>query len=136
MSRSRSQGRSTARAPSQRQLRVGEIVRHAVVQMLQRGEVQDPVLERVAVTIPEVRMTPDLRRAIVFVTPLGGGDATPVLDALGRHRRFMRGALAGRVELKFVPELEFAYDARFEKAERIDELLRSPEVARDLKDGN
>lgn len=124
-----------AKGPSQRQLRVGEIVRHAVAEMLQRAEVQDPVLERVPVTVPEVRLSPDLKRATVFVTPLGGGEVGPVLAALERHRRYMRGLLARRIELKFVPELDFAYDARFEAAQRIDALLRSPEVARDLDDG-
>lgn len=136
MSRSSSHGRSASRVPSQRQLRVGEIVRHAVAEMLQRAEVQDQILEQVPVTIPEVRMTPDLKRAMVFVTPLGGGEIAPVLEALERHRRFMRGLLAKRVELKYVPELEFAYDARFEEADRIDRILRSPDVARDLDDRN
>lgn len=124
--------RGAAKMPSQRQLRVGELVRHAVSGMLQRAEIADPLLESVSVTVPEVRMSPDLKRATVYVTPLGGGDPRPLLDALARHRKMMRGLLARRVELKFVPDLDFAFDARFEEAQRIDELLRSPEVARDL----
>ena len=124
--------RGKARMPSQRQLRVGELVRHAISDMLQRGEIVDPVLERVSVTVPEVRMSPDLKRATVFVTPLGGREAGPVIQALSHHGKAARRLLARRVELKFVPELDFAYDARFDEAERIDRLLRSPEVARDL----
>ncbi len=128
----KARGRGAGGAPSQRQLRVGEIVRHVLAEILQRHEVRDPVLETQSVTVPEVRMTPDLKRAIVYVTPLGGGDVQQVLEALDRHKRYLRGVLAKRVTLKFVPDLEFAYDTRFEEADRIDELLRSPEVARDL----
>ncbi len=131
-----SRKRGAAKMPSQRQLRVAELVRHAMSDMLQRAEVSDPVLDGTSVTVPEVKMSPDLKRATVFVTPLGGGAPAPVLAALTRHRRVIRGLLAKRVELKFVPDLEFAFDARFEEAERIDALLRSPEVARDLDKEN
>lgn len=120
------------KAPSQRQLRVGEVIRHALAETLQRGEVADPDLQGLSVTVPEVRVTPDLKRAVVQVLPLGGRGGDAAVAALMRHRRFLRGALARRVELKYVPELEFALDQRFDEAERIDEILRSPEVARDL----
>jgi ribosome-binding factor A len=122
----------TERAPSQRQLRVGERVRHVLAEMLVRGEVHDPVIEGHVITIPEVRMTPDLRLATIYVMPLGGRDAEEVLTALHRNRRFLRGEIARRVNLKFAPEIRFAVDARFDEAQRIEELLRTPRVRRDL----
>jgi ribosome-binding factor A len=122
----------TERAPSQRQLRVGERVRHVLAEMLVRGEVHDPVIEGHVITIPEVRMTPDLRLATIYVMPLGGRDAEEVLAALHRNRRFLRGEIARRVNLKFAPEIRFAVDARFDEAQRIEELLRTPRVRRDL----
>lgn len=123
--------------PSQRQLRVGENMRHALSEILQRGEIPDPVLETHPVTIPEVRMSPDLKHATAFVMPLGGTDQQAVLDALLRHRRYMRGLLAKKVEVKYMPEIRFEIDPSFEEARHIDELLASPEVARDLdKDGD
>lgn len=126
------QERKGGGAPSQRQLRVGELVRHAVAEILQRGDLPDPVLETVAVTVPEVRMSPDLKNATVYVMPLGGTHEQEVLDALSRNRRHLRGLLAKRVELKFVPDLSFSIDERFDAAEEVDRLLRSPDVARDL----
>jgi ribosome-binding factor A len=122
----------TERAPSQRQLRVGERVRHVLAEMLVRGEVHDPVIECHVITIPEVRMTPDLRLATIYVMPLGGRDAEEVLAALHRNRRFLRGEIARRVNLKFAPQIRFAVDARFDEAQRIEELLRTPRVRRDL----
>jgi ribosome-binding factor A len=122
----------TERAPSQRQLRVGERVRHVLAEMLVRGEVHDPVIEGHVITIPEVRMTPDLRLATIYVMPLGGRDAEEVLAALHRNRRFLRGEIARRVNLKFAPDIRFAVDARFDEAQRIEELLRTPRVRRDL----
>jgi ribosome-binding factor A len=122
----------TERAPSQRQLRVGERVRHVLAEMLVRGEVHDPVIEGHVITIPEVRMTPDLRLATIYVMPLGGRDAEEVLAALHRNRRFLRGEIARRVNLKFAPQIRFAVDARFDEAQRIEELLRTPRVRRDL----
>ena len=118
---------------SQRQLRVGELVRHALSEMLTRGEVHDPVLEGHLVTIPEVRMTPDLRLATIYVMPLGGRDQEPVLAALDRNKRFLRGEIAHRVNLKFAPDIRFLIDERFDEAERIAKLLRTPAVARDLE---
>jgi ribosome-binding factor A len=121
------------KAPSQRQLRVGELVRHALAEILSRGEVRDPELAGVAVTVPEVRLTPDLKRATAFVMPLGGAAPERVATALERNRRFLRGAVARRVDLKFAPELHFRVDTSFERGARIDALLSSPEVQRDLR---
>src|SRR5258708_33569198 len=117
---------------SQRQLRVGELVRHAVAEVLARGDVHDPVIETHLITVPEVRMSPDLRLATVYVMPLGGTDEKDVLAALERNKRYLRGEVAHRVNLKFAPDIRFRIDERFEEAERIERLLRSPEVKRDL----
>jgi ribosome-binding factor A len=129
----RHQHRGTARTASQRQLRVGELVRHAVSDMLTRGEVHDPVLEGHLVTIPEVRMTADLRLATIYVMPLGGRDQDEVLAALERNKRYLRGEIAHRVNLKFAPDIRFQIDERFDEAERIEKLLRTPTVRRDLE---
>ena len=118
--------------PSQRQLRVGEIIRHALAEMLSRGEVHDPVIETHMITVPEVAMSPDLRLATIYVMPLGGRDAQPVLDALERNKKFLRGEVARRVNLKFAPDIRFRFDERFDEAERIEKILRTPEVQRDL----
>jgi ribosome-binding factor A len=134
MSRNRKPRRESA-APggSQRQLRVGELVRHAIAEMLTRGEVHDPVIEGHLITVPEVRMSPDLRLATVYVMPLAGRDAQEVVAALDRNKKYMRGEVAQAINLKFAPDLRFHIDDRFEEAERIDKLLRSPQVARDLE---
>jgi ribosome-binding factor A len=123
---------------SQRQLRVGELIRHAVAEMLIRGDVHDPVIETHLITIPEVSMAPDLRLATIYVMPLGGRDAEAVLAALERNKKFLRGEIARHVNLKFAPEIRFRIDERFDEAERIEKLLRTPEVQRDLggKDEN
>jgi ribosome-binding factor A len=118
--------------PSQRQLRVGELIRHALAEMLSRGEVHDPTLESHMVTIPEVAMTADLRLATIYVMPLGGRDAKPVLEALDRNKKFLRGEIAHRINLKFAPEIRFRFDERFDEAERIEKILRTPQVQRDL----
>jgi ribosome-binding factor A len=118
--------------PSQRMLRVGEVVRHALADMLARGEVFDPVLAGHVITVPEVRMTADLRLATAYVMPLGGQDVQAVVAALEHNRKRLRMELARRIDMKFIPELRFLADERFEEAERIERLLRSPEVARDL----
>lgn len=128
----RSVRRHDSRAPSQRQLRVGELVRHALAEILQRGAVHDPALEGVVVTVPEVRMTPDLKQATVFVMPLGGEGADAVVAALDRSKRYLRGEIAHRVELRYAPELHFRLDTSFDEGARIDALLRSPGVKRDL----
>ena len=117
---------------SQRQLRVGELIRHELAEMLARGDVHDPVIEAHMITVPEVRMSPDLRLATIYVMPLGGRDEDEVLGALERNKRYMRGEIARRVNLKFAPEIRFRIDERFDEAERIEKLLRTPEVQRDL----
>jgi ribosome-binding factor A len=117
---------------SQRQLRVGELIRHALAEMFTRGEVHDPTIEAHMITIPEVRMTADLRLATVYVLPLGGRDTTEVVAALERNNRYLRGEIARRVNLKFAPEIRFRADERFDEAERIEKLLRTPEIRRDL----
>lgn len=122
------------KAPSQRQLKVGELIRHALAEIFSRGEVMDEVIARHSLTVPEVRMSPDLKIATAFVMPLGGGEANEVVDHLEKHKRFMRGEVARRVSLKFMPELRFRVDTSFEASARIDELLSSPQVARDLDD--
>ena len=118
---------------SQRQLRVGELVRHAMAEMLTRGEVHDPVIEGHLITVPEVRMSADLRLATIYVMPMGGRDAEEVVAAFERHKKFLRAEIAHRISLKFAPDLRFRIDERFAEAERIDKLLRSPQVARDLE---
>jgi|SRR5687768_1401616 ribosome-binding factor A len=122
------------RAPSQRQLKVGELIRHALAEIFARGEIVDDVLNRYSLTVSEVRMTPDLKLATVFVLPLGGEGAEEAVSHLDKHKRFLRGELARRVNLKFMPELRFKTDTSFAVSKRIDELLASPKVARDLDD--
>ncbi len=117
---------------SQRMLRVGELVRHGVADVLTRGLLNDPVLDGHVVTIPEVRMSPDLKLATVYVMPLGGKDLKPVLAALDRNKKMIRAEIAQRVNLRFAPDVRFRADESFEKAARIDELLNSPAVQRDL----
>ncbi len=123
------------KGPSQRQLRVGELVRHALADILARGEVMDPVLTHV-ITVPEVRMTPDLKLATAFVMPLGGKDVKPVLAALERNRKPLRMLVAKRVELRSAPDLRFLVDDSFDRGSTIDAILRSPQVAQDLAAGD
>jgi ribosome-binding factor A len=120
--------------PSQRMLRVGELVRHVLAAVFARGEVEDDVLRDVVITVPEVRMTPDLKLANVYVMPLGGQNAPQVVDALNRHRKFIRGRVAPELDLKFAPDLRFFVDDTFDEASRIDALLRSDRVRRDIED--
>ena len=124
--------RESAAGGSQRQLRVGELVRHALAEMLARGDVHDPVIEAHMITIPEVRVTPDLRLATIYVMPMGGRDTEEVLAAFERHKKYLRAEIARRINLKFAPDIRFRIDDRFAEAERIDKLLRSPDVKRDL----
>lgn len=114
-------------------MRVGELVRHALADMLARGDVHDPVIEGRMITIPEVRVTADLRLATIYVVVFGGRGADEVIAAFERHRKFLRAEIAQRINLKFAPDIRFRIDDRFAEAERIDKLLRSPEVKRDLK---
>ena len=122
----RHQHRDQSPGGSQRQLRVGELIRHELADMLSRGDMHDPVIEGHMITVPEVRMTPDLRLATIYVMPLGGRDNEDVLEALERNKRYMRGEIARRVNLKFAPEIRFRVDERFDEAERIEKLLRTP----------
>ena len=126
----RHSGKTTG--PSQRQLRVGELIRHALAELLARGEIHDAVLASHALTIPEVRMSPDLRLATIFVMPLGGKDIEAVLTALESHKRYIRGEVARAVNLKFAPEVRFRADQSFDEALRIDRLLASDKVRQDL----
>ena len=122
----------TSAGPSQRQQRVAELVRHALAEVLARGDIQDDVLTGHVITIPEVRMSPDLRLATAYVMPLGGRDEGPVLEALTRNRKALRAEVARRVDLKFAPDLRFLRDETFDEAARIDALLRSEKVQRDV----
>jgi ribosome-binding factor A len=125
-------GARAAAGPSQRQLRAGELVRHALVELLREETLADPALETVSVTLTEVRMSPDLRHALCFILPLGGEHTPEVVAALNRAARFLRGRLGRMVELKFTPELKFVSDDSFAAAERIDRLFDDPKVRRDL----
>ncbi len=133
MTRKKSHRDSGTPGGSQRQLRVGEIVRHAVADILSTGGVHDPDLEGHIVTVPEVRMSPDLKLATVYVMPLGGKDTDAVLAGLERNKKFLRGEIAHAINLKFAPDLRFRVDDRFAEVERIEKLLRSPQVKRDLE---
>jgi ribosome-binding factor A len=119
--------------PSQRQLRVGELVRHALAEILQRGEVPEPALERAVITVPEVRMSPDLKLATAYVMPLGGKDADKMVAALEKNRKALRGELGRRVELRSVPELRFRVDTSFDIGQKMDALLDRPEIRRDVE---
>lgn len=118
--------------PTQRMLRVGELVRHALSDLFTRAEIDDALLVGVVITVPEVRMTPDLKLANVYVMPLGGEHAPEIVEALNRHKKFVRGRIAPGLDLKFTPDLKFFVDTTFDEFGRIDALLRSERVARDL----
>lgn len=125
--------RSSLKAPSQRQLRVGELVRHKLSEMLTRAEIHDDDLQSHFITIPEVRMSPDLKIATAYVMPLGGGDMDGVITALDRNRKFIRGEVAKAVALKFAPDVRFRPDDSFDEANRIDALLESDRVRQDTR---
>lgn len=119
--------------PSQRQLRVGEQVRHALSDVLQRGEVRDDLIETTVISVSEVRMSPDLKIATAFVAPLAAKDNQAVIKALARNAKFIRGRISGALrQMKYMPEFRFRLDTSYDNMARIDALLRSPEVARDL----
>ncbi|WP_027172246.1 30S ribosome-binding factor RbfA [Methylobacterium sp. 10] len=119
--------------PSQRQQRVAELIRHAIAEVLQRGDIQDPILGSHVITVPEVRMSPDLKIATAYIMPLGGLDEKPVIAALERNKKALRQEVARRVNLKFAPDLRFLRDETFDEADRIDALLRTEKVRRDLE---
>jgi ribosome-binding factor A len=133
MPRHQHSNREHSAGSSQRQLRVGELIRHELAAMLSRGDIHDPVVEAHMITVPEVRMSPDLRLATIYIMPLGGRDVKDVVAALERNKRYVRGEIARRVNLKFAPEIRFRIDERFDEAERIEKLLRTPVVQRDLQ---
>jgi ribosome-binding factor A len=120
------------KGPSQRQLRVGELVRHALADILSRGEIADPDLDGVVLTVPEVRMSPDLKNATALVMPLGGKNTKKVMAGLERSRRWLRGQIARRVNLKYAPDIRFQLDTRYDDDDAVTTLLHRPEVARDL----
>lgn len=132
--RRRAQGARGGRAPSQRQLRVGEEIRHALAQMVTQTEFRDPDLAGQTITVTEVKVSPDLRNATVFVTPLMG-EAETVVPALQRASAYMRGQLARAVKLRHTPSLKFEHDDSFDQAERIGSVLQQADVERDLTDG-
>jgi ribosome-binding factor A len=122
-----------AKGPSQRQLRVGEQVRHALADVLARGEVRDEVIESTVISVSEVRMSPDLKIATAFVAPLAAKDDDAVIKALAHNAKFIRGRVSGALrQMKYMPEFRFRLDTSFDNMAKIDSLLRSPEVARDL----
>ncbi|MDK9695899.1 MAG: 30S ribosome-binding factor RbfA [Siculibacillus sp.] len=123
---------ASEKGPSQRQLRVGEIIRHALADILARGEIADPDLDGVVITVPEVRMSPDLKNATALVMPLGGRNTKKVMTGLERSRKWLRGQIARRVNLKFAPDIRFQLDTRYDDDDTITAVLHRPEVARDL----
>ncbi len=125
-------GRPANTGPSQRQLRAGELMRHALVEILRDEDVADPALAGVSVTVTEVRMSPDLRHATCFVIPLGGVHAGEVVAGLNRTARFLRGKLGQNIEMKFTPELKFIHDDSFDEAARMSRLFDNPKVQQDL----
>jgi ribosome-binding factor A len=132
MSTGRDHAPRGGRERSQRQLRVGELMRHALVDVLARGDLRDPALAGASITVTEVRISPDLRNATVFVMPLGGEKTAETVDALNRAAPFLRRMVGQAVTMKYLPTLGFVADTAFEQSRRIDDLLRSPAVSRDL----
>jgi len=129
---SRRESQSTHHGPSQRQLRVGEMLRHALADVLRRGDIRDADLVGISVTVTQVKPSPDMRHATVFVEPLGGKNADVIVKALNRNKGYLRGEMGHHIALKFTPELRFVEDTSFAEAEKIETLLKSERVARDL----
>ena len=129
-------GRDAVRGPSQRQLRVGEALRHALAEVLRENEIRDPDLEGVSVTITQIKPSPDMRYATVFCEPLGGGNAKVVIAALNRHKGFLRGEMGHLITMKFTPDLRFVEDESFAEAQKIEAILKSERVSRDLAAGD
>lgn len=132
MKRPPTPSRPAPKGPSQRQLRAGELVRHALVDIFREEEIADPALHGVSVTVTEARVSPDLRHAIVFVEPLGGVDYPAVVTALNKHAKFIRGRLGRLIDMRFTPELKFLHDESFNEAARMNRLFEDPRVRRDL----
>lgn len=120
------------KGPSQRQLRAGELIRHALADIMQREPLREPALKGVSITVSEVRVSPDLKQATAYAAPLGGARQDEVIDALNRAAPYLRGLLGRTIDMKFTPALSFRSDETFAEAEKIDALLARPDVARDL----
>jgi len=133
MKRHSESGRGQAQGPTQRQLRAGELMRHALVEILREEDFSDAALIGVSVTVTEVRMSPDLRHGTVFIEPLGGAHAAEVVEALNRHAKFLRGRLGRSIDMKFTPDLKFLHDETFDEAQRMDRLFDDPKVRQDLR---
>lgn len=129
----RKKSSSGSKGPSQRMLRVGELIRHKVSEMLIRGDIHDDVIASHSITIPEVRISPDLKIATVYVMPLGGKDIKPVIEALTRNKKYIRAEVASALNLRYAPDIKFREDETFEEATRIDRLLDSPKVRQDVE---
>ena len=128
----RKKSAQAGKGPSQRMLRIGELIRHKIAEMLSRSEIHDDVLASHVITIPEVRLSPDLKLATVYVMPLGGNDLKPVIGALTRNRKYIRAQVAHTLNLRYAPDLRFLEDKTFEEATRIERLLDSPHVRQDV----
>ncbi len=129
----RQPGRGAPQGPTQRQLRAGELIRHSLVEILREEDFSDEALAGVSVTVTEVRMSPDLRHAVCFVEPLGGGEtADAVVKALNRHAKFLRGRLGRSIDMKFTPALKFLHDESFDEATRMNRLFDDPRVRQDI----
>jgi ribosome-binding factor A len=124
--------RKASAGPSQRQLRAGELIRHALVDVLRAAPIADPLMDQTSVTVTEVRLSPDLRHAVVFVEPLGGVEPGPVVEALNRHARYLRGHLGRVIDMRFTPDLKFVHDESFNEATRIGRMFDDPHVRQDL----
>jgi ribosome-binding factor A len=124
--------KSARSAPTQRQLRIGELVRHKLAEMLSRGEIHDDIIASHVITVPEVRLSPDLKLATAYVVTLGGDDTALVIEALNRNKKYIRAQVAQAVNLKFAPDIRFLRDETFEEASRIDQLLASSKVRQDI----
>jgi ribosome-binding factor A len=125
-------GDTAQNGPTQRQLRVGEMLRHALAEVLRENDIRDPDLDGVSVTITQIKPSPDMRYATVYCEPLGGGNAKQIIAALNRHKGFLRGEMGHRITMKFTPDLRFVEDESFAEAQKIETILKSPEVQRDL----
>lgn len=124
---------SSAKAPTQRMLRIGELIRHRIAQLLVRGDIHDDVIASHSITIPEVRISHDMKLATIYVMPLGGDDMKPVIDALERNKKYIRAQVAQTLNLRYAPDLRFREDQTFEEATRIDRLLDSAHVRQDIE---
>ncbi len=124
---------ASAKAPTQRMLRIGELIRHRIAELLVRGDIHDDIIASHSITIPEVRISHDMKLATIYVMPLGGDNMKPVIDALERNKKYIRAQVAQTLNLRYAPDLRFREDQTFEEATRIDRLLDSPHVRQDIE---